>query len=177
MESRLNKPRVFLSHSKADVPFIEKLYDDLRKCQIEPWLDSAEIRHGKPWLDAIFEEGIPTCDAVLVYFTEASLESKMVKKEMDAGILQQLKDKRVAFLAYVDDEDRRTKLRADIQALQVPVWNQANYSEVLPRAVAEIWRSYLERTVTSAVQEKHVNRLQAELELEKTKKEQSGRHI
>ena len=95
----------------------------------------------------------------------------MVKKEMDAGILQQLKDKRVAFLPYVDDEARRTKLRADIQALQVPVWNKANYSEVLPRVVAEIWRSYLERTVTSAVQEERVNRLQAELELEKIKKE------
>lgn len=174
MEPRFNKPRVFLSHSKADVSFIEQVHIDLGKCQIEPWLYSAEIRHGQPWLDAIFEHGIPTCDAVLVYFTDASLESKMVKKEMDAGILQQLKDKRVAFLPYVDDEARRTKLRADIQALQVPVWNKANYSEVLPRVVAEIWRSYLERTVTSAVKEERVNRLQAELELEKMRKETSN---
>lgn len=174
MDLRINKPRVFLSHSKADVKFIEQVHGDLRKCQIEPWLYSAEIRHGKPWLDAIFEHGIPTCDAVLVYFTEASLESKMVKKEMDAGILQQLKDQRVAFLPYVDNERIRTKLRADIQALQVPLWNPANYKDIMPQVVAEIWRSYLERTTVSAVQEERVKRLQAELELEKAKRDTSG---
>lgn len=70
MESRLNKPRVFLSHSKSDKSFIELINNDLRKCQIDPWLDSEEIRHGKPWLDTIFEDGIPTCDSVLVYFTD-----------------------------------------------------------------------------------------------------------
>jgi len=80
MEERINKPRVFLSHSKADIEFIERVNQDLHRCQISPWLDSEEIRHGKPWLDAIFEDGIPTCDAVLVYFTESSLQSKMVKK-------------------------------------------------------------------------------------------------
>lgn len=174
MESRFNKPRVFLSHSKADVSFIEQVHIDLRKCQIEPWLDSAEIRHGKPWLDAIFEHGIPTCDAVLVYFTEASLESKMVKKEMDAGILQQLQDKGVAFLPYVDEKSRRSKLRADIQALQVPVWNLSNYNDMLPPVVAEVWRSYLERMIVSSVQEERVMRLQAELELERLKKDSSG---
>jgi hypothetical protein len=171
---RINKPRVFLSHSKIDVSFIEKVYSDLQKCQIEPWLDSEEIRHGKPWLAAIFEDGIPTCDAVLVYFTEASLESNMVRKEMDAGILQQLKDKRVAFLPYVNNKLIRTKLRCDIQALQAPVWNQENYSNILTRVVAEIWRSYLERTLESVVQHERVLRLQAELELEKLKKEPSG---
>ena len=174
MESRINKPRVFLSHSKADIAFIDQVNSGLRKCQIEPWLDSEEIRHGKPWLDAIFEHGIPTCDAVIVYFTEASLESKMVKKEMDAGILQQLKDQRVAFLPYVHDQDMRTRLRADIQALQVPVWNQTNYKDVLPRVVAEIWRSYLERIVSSAVQEERVKRLNAELHLEKMRNETSS---
>lgn len=86
MEERLNKPRVFLSHSKADIEFIERVYNDLRKCHINPWLDSEEIRHGKPWLDAIFKDGISTCDSVLVYFTAASLNSKVVKKEIDGRV-------------------------------------------------------------------------------------------
>ena len=69
-------------HSKADEKFIRRLYADLKKCQIEPWLDSEDIRHGKPWLDAIFEEGIPTCDCVIVYFSETSLDSAMVRKRL-----------------------------------------------------------------------------------------------
>lgn len=171
MEPRMNNPRVFLSHSKADIAFIENLKSDLQRCQINTWLDSDDIRHGRPWLEAIFEYGIPTCDAVLVYFTEASIESKMVKKEMDAGIIHQLQDGKVAFLPYVIDEEVRRKLRPDIQALQTHIWNDSNYAELLPQVVAEIWRCFLERTVPHAVQAEQVKRLQAELSLETLKKE------
>lgn len=167
MDVRFNKPRVFLSHSKADIAFVQRLYDDLRHSQVEPWLDSEDIRHGRPWLDAIFEGGIPQCDAIICYFTPTSLQSTMVKKEMDAAILQQLKDRGVAFLPYVIDSSLRSDLRADIQALQCPVWNEANYEEMLPRAVSEIWRSFLERTVAASVQDERVKRLEAELELSK----------
>lgn len=166
---RFNKPRVFLSHSRLDKPFIEKLYDDLRKSQIDPWLDSEEIRHGKPWLNAIFEDGIPTCDCVLMYFTENSIDSKMVIKEMDTAILHQLQNSSIAFLPYVDKEIIRQKLRADIQALQIPIWNDSNYAELLPCVVSEIWRSYHERSVLTAIQAEKLKRVQAELELEKVK--------
>ena len=87
METLFNKPRVFLSHSKKNVEFIEKLAADLQKCQIDPWLDSVEIRHGKSWQDSIFEHGLPSCDAIIVYFTEESIQSNVVKKEIDVGLL------------------------------------------------------------------------------------------
>lgn len=170
MGARLNKPKVFLSHAKDDIAFIERLYNDLRKCQIEPWLDSEEIRHGKPWLDAIFEDGIPTCDSVLVYFTENSLNSAMVKKEIDSGLLQQLKENSISFLPYVNDAEIRQKLRSDIQALQVLVWNNDNYPSLLPQVVAEVWRSFLERMISNAIKNERVRRLEAELELEKLKR-------
>lgn len=170
MGTRFNKPRLFLSHAKNDIAFIERLYYDLRKCQIDPWLDSEEIRHGKSWLDAIFEDGIPTCDSVLVYFTEKSLDSAMVKREIDSGILQQLKESSISFLPYVNDAEIRQKLRSDIQALQVPVWNNDNYHSLLPQVVAEVWRSFLERTISNAINNERVRRLEAELELEKLKR-------
>jgi hypothetical protein len=169
MSSRLNKPKVFLSHSKDDISFINQLYNDLRKCQIEPWLDSEEIRHGKPWLDAIFEDGLPTCDSVLVYFTEYSLKSAMVKKEIDSGLLQQLKENSISFLPYVNDAEIRSKLRSDIQALQVVEWNKDNYFSLLPQVVAEIWRSFSERMILNAIKNERIRRLEAELELEKIK--------
>ena len=171
MDYYRNRPRVFLSHSKADIGFIQRVHDDLRGCQIDPWLDSQEIRHGQPWLDAIFESGIPTCDCVLVYLTESSIESNMVKKEIDVSIIRKLKDSQVAFLPYVSRAEIRDKLRTDIQALQVPEWNEGNYHVMLARVVAEVWHSYMDRTVKAATSEEKVKRLEAEAELARSKLE------
>lgn len=172
MDDSREKPRVFLSHSKADIEFVQKLYDDLRISQIDPWLDSAEIRHGQPWLDAIFRGGIPTCDCILVYLTPTSIESPMVKKEIDASIIQKLRDSQVAFLPYVSNEALRCSLRPDLQALQVPEWNASNYAAMLPQVVAEIWHSYAERRVISVANSERVRRLEAELEMQRLKQGQ-----
>ena len=169
MLDRVSKPRVFLSHSKKDVEFITTLYNDLRRCQIEPWLDSEEIRHGQPWLSAIFEDGLPTCDCVLVYLTEDSIQSGMVKKEIDVGVINKLQDNSISFLPYVNDAGLRRTLRGDLQALQAPEWNSENYHEMLPIVVSEIWRSYMERKVTGAISAEKSKRLEAELELERMK--------
>src|ERR1700741_4221173 len=114
MKDRLNKPLVFLSHSSTDKPFIEKLASDLRKCQIDYWLDSEEIRDGRSWLKVIFEDGIPTCDAVVVYFTEDSLKSKMVEKELDATVVEQLSRGGITLLPYVSRAELRNILRSDL---------------------------------------------------------------
>lgn len=158
-------PRVFLSHSKADKEFITRLNDDLRTCQIDPWYDEFDIRHGQPWIDAIFEGGITSCDCVLVYLTEHSIESQVVKKEIDAGIIQQLKDRRVGILPYVSNSSLRARLRADIQSLQVPEWNNTNYNTLLPRVVAEIWHLFCDRSVASATNDEKVRRLEAEMQV------------
>ncbi len=169
MDERINKPRVFLSHSKKNIDFITRLAVDLRKCHIDPWLDTDQIRHGKSWQDSIFEFGLPTCDAIIVYLTEVSIQSPVVKKEIDVALLQNLEDNNVAFLPYVSNEKIRSELRPDLQALQTPVWNEENYTDLLPRVVAEIWRSYLERTVLSATKNERLKRIEAELEIEKYK--------
>jgi hypothetical protein len=165
MKSRINKPKVFLSHSSADKPFIEKLAGDLRHCQIDYWLDSEEIRDGRSWLKMIFEDGIPTCDAVVVYFTEDSLKSKMVEKELDATVVEQLAKGGITLLPYVASKDIRASLRSDLRALHCREWNEGNYKDLLPSVVAEIWRSYLERTVEGAILQEKNRRLELELEI------------
>lgn len=167
MRERVNKPRAFLSHSSLDVSFIERIENDLRDCQIEYWRDRNEIRDGKRWQQVIFEEGLPTCDVIIGYFTENSLASDMVAKEVDAAQLRQLQDNGIAFLPYVNKEEIRGKLRLDIQSLHCRVWNDENYYEVFPSVVAEIWRSYMERTIAVAVLQERNRRLEAELELER----------
>lgn len=166
---RINKPRVFLSHSKIDEHFIKKLVADLRKCQIDYWLDTEEIRAGKSWLKVIFEDGIPTCDVVIVYLTENSIKSKMVEKEIDAALIEQLSEKGIAFLPYVSKAALRENLRTDIRSLQCKEWNNDNYHEILPSVVAEIWHSYMERTINIAVTQEKNRRLELELELRKQK--------
>src|SRR5689334_10164437 len=142
MDETINRPKVFLSHSRKNSDFIDRLAADLRKYEINPWVDREQIRHGKSWQDAIFQFGLPTCDAVLVYLTEISIQSQMVKKEIDVALIQTLRDNNVAFLPYVSDEKLRDELRPDIQALQVLEWNDKNYQSLLPAVVAEIWKSY-----------------------------------
>jgi hypothetical protein len=92
----------------------------------------------------------------------------MVKKEIDAGIIRNLRDKKIAFLPYVSREELRDKLRTDLQALQVAEWNESNYHSMLPRIVAEIWHSYMDRATITATS-------QLELALEKMKKEAKER--
>jgi hypothetical protein len=166
---RRRKPKVFLSHSRTDQPFIQRTYDDLLRCQIEPWLDTVDIRHGEPWLDAIFEGGIAACDSVLIYLTPASIASPMVKKELDAGLLQKLKDRHVAVLPYISDSNLRDDLRVDLQGLQIVEWNDVNYFTVLPQIVAEVWRSFMERNIAAAVNAERVMRLEAQLAVENLK--------
>jgi len=172
MADSINKPKVFLSHSSIDKPFVSRLYEDLRKCKIDAWLDTEEIRDGRSWLKVIFQDGIPACDAVMVYLTENSIKSKMVEKELDAAILHQLDDGGVVVLPYVSDANVRNQLRHDLRTHHCRVWNEQNYQEILPSVVAEIWHSYLERVVETAVSKEKVRRLELELENQQLKKVQ-----
>jgi hypothetical protein len=169
MENRVNKPKVFLSHAWENKPFVERIAADLRRCGIDYWLDTEEIRDGRSWLNMIFEDGIPACDAVIVYLTEQSIHSKMVQRELDAAVVQQLSEGGVNLLPYVSESVIRGRLRADIQTLQCREWNDGNYESILPTVVAEIWRSYLERTVETAVLQEKSRRLEQELENKRLK--------
>ncbi len=69
------KPTVFLSHSKKDRKFIEKIAQDLRKYRIDAWYDDWEIPPGKSLRKKIFEEGIANCNAFFVYLSLNSIDS------------------------------------------------------------------------------------------------------
>lgn len=174
MDLKANKPRAFLSHSKKDENFIRKIYDDFRRCQIDPWLDTEEIRDGKSWLNVIFEHGIPTCDVIVAYFTEHSITSTIFGKEIDAALITQLTDKGITLLPYVQDEQLRAKLRPDIRSLQCRVWNENNYQDILPSVVAEIWHCFLERIVQLATLQEKNKRLELEVELSRVKERDYG---
>lgn len=173
MKHILNKPRIFLSHSAKDKSFIDRLCLDLGRCQIDPWLDTEEIRDGRPWLKVIFEDGIPTCDAVLVYFTEHSIASPMVAKEIDVALIENMSAHGISFLPYVEKAELRSMLRVDLRTLQCREWNRKNYNLILPSVVSEIWRSHMEKSLESASLKQRNKILELELELSSLKQTKS----
>ena len=169
----IRKPRVFLSHSKKDVDFIRRLEADLRATYCEPWIDEVELRAGQPWLNQIFGSGIPSCEIVLCYFTPNSAESAVFMQELDARLIERLHNSRVTLLLYVSSSDLRSRLRLDLQRLQVPELNEQNYASAFPRLVAEVWRSYAESLVQASIDSERVKRLEAELRVKELEGEAS----
>ncbi len=170
MDNLINKPRVFISHSSKDEDFIKKVVEDFRRCQIDYWIFTEQMRDGRSWQKTIFQHGIPSCDAVLAYFTDSALNSKVVEKEIDAALLSQLSDSEVTFLPYVERAELRKKLRPDIRTLHCEEWNLNNYNRILPTVVAEIWRSYSERIINLALAKEKNKRLQLENDLKGLKR-------
>lgn len=175
MKESIRKPKVFLSHSKKDIDFVNRLVNDLRACQCDIWIDEIEIRHGKPWLEEIFSAGIPSCEIVLCYITPNSAQSAMVRKEIDARLIEKMQDDHVTILPYVSSDEVRSQLRSDLQTLQIPVLNDETYTTMLPRIVAQVWRSHLDWAVSQAIQSEKVRRLELELKVRELQDQHSGK--
>ena len=124
-------------------------------------------------MDQIFGSGIPSCEIVLCYYTENSAKSAVFMQELDARLIERLHNSRVTLLLYVSRAELRSKLRLDLQRLQVPEINEENYSFAFPRLVAEIWRSYAESLVQAATDSERVKRLEAELRIKELERDAS----
>ncbi len=73
-------PRVFISYSRDDLPFVSRLAQDLRACGAALWLDQEEISAGEDWTDAVWE-GLKACDLLLLVISPASMDSREVASE------------------------------------------------------------------------------------------------
>jgi DNA-binding LytR/AlgR family response regulator len=73
-------PRVFISYSRADLPFVSRLTQDLRACGVDFWLDMEKISAGEDWTDAVWD-GLKACDLMLLVISPASMDSREVASE------------------------------------------------------------------------------------------------
>lgn len=157
------RPRIFLSHSKADQDFVKKLAIDLRPARVEVWYDDWEIPPGASLRLKIFKEGISGCDLFFVYLTKNSVESHWVKSELDAAFIIEI-EKKAGFMAlFVDSDETRECLSADLRSRRVPTINSQNYSERLLELASLSWEAFMKKNVT---ENRELNRI-ALLELEK----------
>lgn len=157
-----NRPRVFLSHSKKEKEFIERIAQDLRKCRIDAWYDDWEISPGKSLRKKIFEEGISDCDAFFVYLTKNSIDSNWVSRELDAAFIEQSKEKNTEILTFVDNNDLIKKLPSDIASIRCPTINSENYEEGFKDLITAIY----EAKINAVLKQRNLERENKILNLE-----------
>lgn len=154
------KPQIFLSHSKENRDFIERLANDLRVGRINVWVDEWEIPPGESFRKQIFEEGVPSSDLFFVYFTLASAASYWVQKEMDAAFIQDAEVQGRFISTFVDSNETRKSLPLDIQSLNSPVLNEAEYERPVRQLIARAWEGLLLRVVRETQDKQQVKLLE-----------------
>lgn len=110
---------VFISHSHEDKEFATRLATQLLKHKARIWIDQWELRVGDSIIDNI-QEAIKGASALIVILSKSSVRSEWCKKELSAGLIRELAEKRVIVLpVLVEDCDiplfLRDKLYADFR--------------------------------------------------------------
>lgn len=74
---------VFISHSSDDKEsFIEPIVSDLEDCFLNVWIDKRKIIPGDNLRKSILRDGLDKADVVLIFFTQKSLRSSWVDREI-----------------------------------------------------------------------------------------------
>jgi hypothetical protein len=173
------KPKVFLSHSKLDRQFIERLATDLRSARIDVWYDEWEIPPGEPFRRHIFEYGIPECDLFFVYLTPNSITSYWCTRELDAAFIRDAETEGGFIAIFVDSDQTRSGLSLDLRALYSPVLNEKEYERPFSQLISRAWEALLRKRLQQATQESRLEKLALEntianLQLAITKMQISG---
>ncbi len=92
MDTSKTAPAAFLSHATADHDVAHRLARDLRQHGVDVWYAEWEIRPGDSLRQKI-DEGIDRATHFLVLLTSASLTSKWVQTELDAGMVNRIEGK------------------------------------------------------------------------------------
>lgn len=79
--TRYSKPRIFISYARADASdFVQRLYDDLEKRDIDVWLDKRDMASGNTFIDEI-SRAIQDAGYFLLIFTPGAIKSQYCRDE------------------------------------------------------------------------------------------------
>jgi hypothetical protein len=110
---------IFISYSHADRKFVNRMAAHLVKANAHVWVDSWELNVGDSLVSRV-QQAIQESSALLIVLSKASVASEWCKKELNAGLMRELDEKRVLVLpVLVEDCDvpvfLREKLYADFR--------------------------------------------------------------
>lgn len=108
---------LFISYSHENKDFVDKLALQLVHRNVSIWLDRWELSIGDSVIEKV-QEAVEGSSALLVILSKASVESSWCKKELTAGLLRELEEKRVVVMPVVLEDCKiplfaRDKLYAD----------------------------------------------------------------
>ena len=107
---------VFISYSHADADFVTILAANLVKRNAHVWVDIWELNVGDSILNKV-QQAIQDSSALLVILSKASVASEWCRKELNAGLMRELDEKRVVVLpVLVNDCDIPVFLREKMYA-------------------------------------------------------------
>ncbi|WP_353571390.1 TIR domain-containing protein [Candidatus Albibeggiatoa sp. nov. BB20] len=75
----------FISYSRKNKPFVQKLADAFKKADCKIWIDWEGIPHGSDWWNEI-EAGIETANAFVFIITPESLKSDVCARELEHAL-------------------------------------------------------------------------------------------
>ena len=110
---------IFISYSHADKAFVNKLASNLVKHDAHVWVDTWELNVGDSILNRA-QEAIRDSSALLIVLSKASVASEWCKKELSAGLMRELDEKRVVVLPVLVEDCEipvflREKMYADFR--------------------------------------------------------------
>jgi len=110
---------IFISYSHADKSFVDTLAAHLVKRNAHVWVDSWELNVGDSIIGRV-QEAIQDSSALLVILSKASVQSEWCKKELSAGLMRELDEKRVVVLPVLLEDCEipmflREKMYADFR--------------------------------------------------------------
>lgn len=151
--------KVFISYSHEDEDVVEGLAKDLLSHGQDVWLDRWEIAAGDSIISKIFEEGLSKAAGILVVLSNASIQSKWVREELNLATVRRIEDLTRVIPVLVDAvevpaalrtlrwvdlrKDYEAAVRSIVNALQgiqekPPISDVPSYIAQLPDAVGEL---------------------------------------
>jgi hypothetical protein len=110
---------VFISYSSKDREFADRFALQLVEKKVHVWFDKWELHAGDSLITKI-QEAVGGASALLVILSKASVASEWCKKELNAGLMRELEEKRVVVVPILLEDCEipvflREKLYADFR--------------------------------------------------------------
>jgi hypothetical protein len=106
--------RLFLSHTSADKPFVEKLAVDLRKLGVDVWYDNWEIKVGDSIVEKI-NAALAANDYLVIILSPRAVQSDWVRRELNSSLMRSLSDRSIKVLPVLYEKCAIPPLIADLK--------------------------------------------------------------
>lgn len=139
--------RVFLAHASEDKNEVRKLYIELKKNGIKPWLDEEDLLPGERWDDKI-KEAIKKCSIFLACLSKTSIEKDgYVQRELKIALthLEEKTPDTIYFIPTLLEEANLPNINVGTSRLQdyqaVKVYTDDGLNKLILQIKKEIKRS------------------------------------